>query len=206
MTKEACFVVGGRYRNRIREYEVLEIEGQKMKVRYDNELAEQILDIQTQKRIIENMERGEVKFSNEKKGNMTIKTFVSALRAPDSNFYESAGNYEHRVHIHYRNTPKLSIQSKSGRQGDYNTCHVVFAHLCEHTQTGELFWFERATNSQHVRGHKCIADIYHNFLSSKPEKIEKHKAKKILDSELQGIVDYLAQLNKREIKMEDLEL
>ncbi|GEM_PF-6589641 len=205
MTKEACFVVGGRYKNLKGSYKILEIEGQKMKVRYDNELAEQILDIQTQKRIIENMERGEVKFSNEKKGNMTIKTFVSALRASDSNFYESAGNYEHRVHIHYRNTPKLSIQSKSGRQVDYNTCHVVFAHLCEHTQTGELFWFERATNSQHVRGHKCIAHIYNNLLSSAAIKIQGRLAKKILDFEFQSVVDYLAQLNKREIKREDLD-
>lgn len=54
MAKETYFVVGGRYRNHKGEYEVLEILGSKMRVRYDD-WAEQLLDIDRQKRIIENM-------------------------------------------------------------------------------------------------------------------------------------------------------
>lgn len=114
---------------------------------------------------------------------MTIKSLVDALKAFDNKFYASAGNYEHRVHIRRQHTQHIPIPSKSGKQGDYNYCDVVFAHLYENPQTNELFWFEKATNSQHVRGHKCISYIFHNVLSSAPVKIEGKMAKKILDSE-----------------------
>lgn len=135
---------------------------------------------------------------------MTIKSLVDALRARDNKFYSSAGKYENRVHIRRNHTPHVPIPSKSGKHGDYNYCDIAFAHLYENPQTRELFWFKGATNSQHVRGHKCISYIFDNILSSPPVKIEEKMAKKILDTELEKIVDYLIQINKNSIKMEDL--
>ena len=63
MTKEPYFVVGGRYRNRLDWYEVLEIQGKKMKVRYETNGMEAILEMETQKRIINNIAIGERKSS-----------------------------------------------------------------------------------------------------------------------------------------------
>lgn len=48
------FVVGGRYATRMREYEVLEIRGDKMRVRYDDG-TEQDLSIEIQTRIATNI-------------------------------------------------------------------------------------------------------------------------------------------------------
>ena len=52
--REIKFIVGGRYANRRGEYEVLEIWGKKMRVRYDDN-TEQELTIGTQARIARNM-------------------------------------------------------------------------------------------------------------------------------------------------------
>jgi len=54
------FFVGQRYRNRKGEYEVLQFQGDSMKVRYDDG-SEQILSIATQSTIFENMQREETK-------------------------------------------------------------------------------------------------------------------------------------------------
>jgi len=51
---EIKFIVGGRYANRRGEYEVLEIRGKKMRVRYDDN-TEQELTTETQARIARNM-------------------------------------------------------------------------------------------------------------------------------------------------------
>ena len=48
------FLVGGRYRNRLREYEVLDIAGNKLRVVYDDGI-EETLDAETQARIVRNM-------------------------------------------------------------------------------------------------------------------------------------------------------
>lgn len=135
---------------------------------------------------------------------MTIKSLVDVLRARDNKFYSSAGKYDYRVHIRRHHTPHISIPCKSGKHDDYNYCDVAFAHLYENQQARELFWFEGATNSQHIRGHKCISYIFDNVLSSPPVKIEEKMAKKILDAELEKIVDYLMQIDKNNIKLEDL--
>ena len=52
--KEIKFIVGGRYANRRGEYEVLEILGKKMRVRYDDN-TEQELTMEIQARIATNM-------------------------------------------------------------------------------------------------------------------------------------------------------
>jgi hypothetical protein len=49
------FETGGRYRNRLGWYEVLSINGNILKVRYESDGREDSLDIATQKRIIQNM-------------------------------------------------------------------------------------------------------------------------------------------------------
>lgn len=53
------FLVGQRYRNRKGGYEVLEIQGDSMKVRYSDG-SEQILSMSTQATIFENMQREEM--------------------------------------------------------------------------------------------------------------------------------------------------
>jgi len=52
---ENFFRVGERYRNRKGEYEVLQIQGENMKVRYETDGLESVLNMNLQKRIIENM-------------------------------------------------------------------------------------------------------------------------------------------------------
>ena len=60
------FFVGQRYRNRKGEYEVLQFQGNSMKVRYDDG-SEQILSIATQSTIFENMQREEMLTKSSKK-------------------------------------------------------------------------------------------------------------------------------------------
>ena len=60
------FFVGQRYRNRKGEYEVLQFQGDSMKVRYDDG-SEQILSIATQSTIFENMQREEMLTKSSKK-------------------------------------------------------------------------------------------------------------------------------------------
>jgi len=60
------FLVGQRYRNRKGEYEVLEIKGDSMKVRYDDG-SEQILSMSSQTIIFENMQREEMLTKSSKK-------------------------------------------------------------------------------------------------------------------------------------------
>lgn len=60
------FFVGQRYRNRKGEYEVLQFQGDLMKVRYDDG-SEQILSIAAQSTIFENMQREEMLTKSSKK-------------------------------------------------------------------------------------------------------------------------------------------
>jgi len=60
------FFVGQRYRNRKGEYEVLQFQGDSMKVRYDDG-SEQILSIAAQSTIIENIQREEMLTKSSKK-------------------------------------------------------------------------------------------------------------------------------------------
>jgi len=53
------FLVGQRYRNRKGEYEVLEIQGNSMKVRYDDS-SQRVLSMSTQATIFENIRREEM--------------------------------------------------------------------------------------------------------------------------------------------------
>lgn len=53
MSDEPYFVVGGRYRNRKGWYEVLEIQGEIMKVRYEADWMEEELIMEDQKRIVD---------------------------------------------------------------------------------------------------------------------------------------------------------
>ena len=60
------FFVGQRYRNRKGEYEVLQFQGDSMKVRYDDG-SEQVLSIAAQSTIIENIQREEMLTKSSKK-------------------------------------------------------------------------------------------------------------------------------------------
>lgn len=55
MSTDIKFEIGGRYRNRSGWYEVLEISGDSIQIRYEKDGREQAVDIKTQKRIIENI-------------------------------------------------------------------------------------------------------------------------------------------------------
>jgi|GEM_PF-3986221 hypothetical protein len=134
----------------------------------------------------------------------TIEKFLSALNKKDGNFRKSAGNYANRVHIHHNPKKDIKIPQKKDPSKTKN-CDIVFAHLYENPRTKELFWLKKAANSQHVHGHKCISYIFHNLLSSPPVKIKRDLAKKILDSELPKIVDYLNKIEKDNITLEDLD-
>lgn len=54
-SRDTSFLIGGRYRNRLGEYEVLDIHGNHIRVRYDDG-REDNLDAGIQARIIENMQ------------------------------------------------------------------------------------------------------------------------------------------------------
>ncbi len=56
MSQEIRFEIGERYRNRLGWYEVLEIVGNQIRVRYENTGKEDTLDVEFQKRIIANIE------------------------------------------------------------------------------------------------------------------------------------------------------
>jgi len=55
MNNEVAFEIGGRFSNRNGQYEVLEINGDKLRVRYEKDGIENILSMEMQKRIIANM-------------------------------------------------------------------------------------------------------------------------------------------------------
>lgn len=55
MPADIKFEIGGRYRNRFGWYEILEISGDRIHIRYEMDGREQTVDIKTQKRIIGNI-------------------------------------------------------------------------------------------------------------------------------------------------------
>ena len=57
--KHINFEVGGRYRNRFGWYEVLRLLNDEMLVRYESDGREQILDFESQHRIMSNIETEE---------------------------------------------------------------------------------------------------------------------------------------------------
>jgi hypothetical protein len=59
MPERIAFEIGGRYRNRIGWYEVLDIRGDEMRIRYELNQREDDVSIKTQTRIVENMMREE---------------------------------------------------------------------------------------------------------------------------------------------------
>lgn len=132
---------------------------------------------------------------------MKLKTLEDALRSVDEKFYLSAANRPGRVHIRHGRSSRVRIPSKSGK-GE-NLCEIVFGHLYEDIEKVEVFWFIRANHSGHTWGHKCIPDIFHNVLSSAPEKLDGIAAKKILDTELLKIVGYLKNIDKTNLNLND---
>ncbi len=75
------FLVGQRYRNRKGEYEILEIQGDSMKLRY-NDGSQQILSISIQATIFENMQREEM---------LLIKSKKPSPKPQNQQFYWSIG-------------------------------------------------------------------------------------------------------------------
>ena len=55
MNNEVAFEIGGRYCNRIGQYEVLGINGDQLRVRYEKNRTEDTLSMEMQKRIITNI-------------------------------------------------------------------------------------------------------------------------------------------------------
>ena len=77
MSGHVKFEVGGRYRNRIGWYEVLEIMGNEIKVQYDNNEEVKKLSIELQARIIKNItfeEESVSPYENETKNRQYFKT------------------------------------------------------------------------------------------------------------------------------------
>jgi len=94
------FFVGQRYRNRKGEYEVLQFQGDSMKVRYDDG-SEQILSLTTQSTIFENIQREEEKAARAatKRAKVAARAAARKVRPPskpfekpeNSQFYWSLG-------------------------------------------------------------------------------------------------------------------
>ena len=138
---------------------------------------------------------------------MINKQLLNSLNANGNYYYESEGNYITRVHILYNNSNKVKVPSKK-HKGDYNICEIAFAHLYE--EDDELYWFKIANHSSVLIGNKCIPDIYENLLKSPSLLITDGKgremeAKKILDTEIPQIVNYINNLNKIKMTLDDVD-
>jgi len=90
MQDDIIFEVGGRYRNRLGWYEVLNIESNILKVRYESDGKEAALEIAVQKRINQNIYQEEQRiiphadhFQNEKYfrtlGYLSVHCFIEAI-------------------------------------------------------------------------------------------------------------------------------
>lgn len=145
---------------------------------------------------------------------MTIKNFLDELNKKDPIFWASPGEYDYSVHIRLLPDLKKSIRVPQKKDpSKFNICDVAFAHIYEKTGDNKLFWFSKATNSNSIIGHKCISDIFHNYyylssdtlyIKDKEDK-KKREAKEVLYTELNKIIDYLHNLDKTNIDLNDLD-
>lgn len=137
---------------------------------------------------------------------MTRKSFLDALNKKEPIFWASPGEYDYSVHIRLLPDLKKSIRVPQKKDPNkYNTCDVAFAHLYEETGDNKLYWFSKATNSNYVIGHKCISDIFHNFLSSDTRYFKDRAAKEVLDIEINKIIDRLHNIDKANIDLNDID-
>ena len=77
MVREITFQVGGRYRNRLGWYEVLDIAGDRMHIRYESDGHEDNVSLMVQKRIIENISNEERRVSPYETFCMNQKYFMT---------------------------------------------------------------------------------------------------------------------------------
>ena len=110
--RDITFEVGGRYRNRLGWYEVLDVDGENLRVRYENDGREDTLPIELQQRILFNISQEEesvTPYSDEERnrsyfhtiGYLTNNGFIEAIIPPksrygfDSTFRRIKGRYPH---------------------------------------------------------------------------------------------------------------
>lgn len=108
--KDIVFEIGGRYRNRLGWYEILNIEGDKLVVRYEADGKEASLPIELQQRILFNISQEEemvTPFSENDRNQLYFQTlgyitnngFIEAIIPPkcrhgfDNNFQSIKGRY-----------------------------------------------------------------------------------------------------------------
>lgn len=110
MPERLVFEIGGRYRNRIGWYEVLDIKGDQMRIRYELDRREDSVNIRMQTRIIENISMEEERVSphstvsqNQRYfttlGYLSRHGFIEAIIPPkskngfDRNYYRIKGRH-----------------------------------------------------------------------------------------------------------------
>lgn len=96
--QEPTFIIGRRYANRIGEYEVLDIKGDKMLIRYDDGNEQQV-SVSMQARISENMAREA----------SALSPYSSSQQQREQAFYFSLGFIAHRVTILEAFVPPQSV-------------------------------------------------------------------------------------------------
>ena len=132
--KDITFEVGDRYRNRLGWYEVLEIEGENLRVRYESDGREDTLPIELQQRILFNISQEEKSITpymedeNNRRyfqtiGYLTNNGFIEAIIPPksqcgfDSTFRRIKGRYprdqEEGYYLHHDpNVDKWGIEMR----------------------------------------------------------------------------------------------
>lgn len=133
MSEDIIFEKGGRYRNRFGWYEVLYVSENDMRVRYESDGKEQVLDFEMQRRILSNIESEETSAkpyqdddSNRRYfitlGYLVRHGFIEAIIPPDSkngfdnNYYRVKNHYpsdgQSGYYVHHDNVDKWGVEMR----------------------------------------------------------------------------------------------
>lgn len=139
---------------------------------------------------------------------MCKKLLLTMLNSNGNDYYLSEGKHHSRVHLRYKHSNKTLVPCKKNI-GKSNICDVVLGHMYE-DQSNDVYWFIRANHSKTVIGHNCVPDVYNNVLTSQPVLIADQngrtmEAKKILMSDVPNIANYIVNLNKTNISIQDVD-
>ena len=133
MSENIIFEKGWRYRNRFGWYEVLSVGEKDMRVRYESNRKEQVLDFQLQRRILSNIVSEEISAkpyqdddSNRRYfitlGYLVKHGFIEAIIPPDSkngfdnNYYKIKNHYpsdeQSGYYVHHDNVDKWGVEMR----------------------------------------------------------------------------------------------
>ena len=87
--KDITFEIGGRYRNRIGWYEVLDIIGTDLRIRYEDDHKEATVSIKTQQKIIFNISQDEMKVTPHDDTELNKRYFMTLGYLTNNGFIEA---------------------------------------------------------------------------------------------------------------------